>query len=63
MADYIVNVYNSRRLYSKLGYRSPNAFERQAHEAAKQPIELTGTTHKGYSAVPVPTAYEITQSA
>lgn len=35
VADYIVNFYNSKRLHSKLGYRSPNKFERAAHEAAK----------------------------
>lgn len=36
--DYIVNFYNSRRLHSSLGYRSPNAFERQQNE--KQPISV-----------------------
>ena len=30
VADYIVNFYNSVRLHSKLGYLSPNAFERKS---------------------------------
>lgn len=27
VADYIVEFYNARRLHSKLGYQSPNAYE------------------------------------
>ena len=34
VADYMVNFYNSVRLHSKLGYLSPNAFERKS---ASQP--------------------------
>jgi putative transposase len=30
VADYIVSFYNSRRLNSTLGYKSPNAFEQQS---------------------------------
>ena len=44
LADYIVNFYNSRRLHSKLGYQSPNAFERKAHEAEKNPIRVSAGT-------------------
>jgi transposase InsO family protein len=44
VADYIVNFYNSRRLHSKLGYQSPNAFEREVHEAEKNPIRVSAGT-------------------
>lgn len=38
IADYIVGFYNAVRLHSRLGYLSPNAYERQA---AKHPIDLS----------------------
>ena len=34
IADYIVGFYNSKRLHSTLGYRSPNDFEQQTLKAA-----------------------------
>ena len=30
VADYIVSFYNAKRLHSKLGNMSPNAFERES---------------------------------
>ncbi len=42
IADYIVNFYNSHRLYSKLGYLAPNAFEQKS--AIKQRIALCEKT-------------------
>jgi putative transposase len=42
VTDYIVNFYNSRRLHSKLGYLSPNDYERKMTE--KQPILVSEKT-------------------
>jgi putative transposase len=42
VTDYIVNFYNSRRLHSKLGYLSPNDYERKITE--KQPIQVSEKT-------------------
>ncbi len=42
VADYIVEFYNARRLHSKLGYLSPNAYERNL--MGKQPIAVSGKT-------------------
>ena len=42
VADYIVNLYNSVRLHSKLGNLSPNAFEQKS--ATKQPIDVSEKT-------------------
>ena len=39
VTDYIVGFYNSERLHSKLGYLSPNAYERTA--AATPPIGVS----------------------
>ncbi|MGZ5006467.1 MAG: IS3 family transposase, partial [Methylobacter sp.] len=36
VTDYIVGFYNSQRLHSTLGYRSPNVYEREM--ALEQPI-------------------------
>ena len=38
VTDYIVNFYNSRRLHSSLGYRSPNNYEIKM--ITKQPIAV-----------------------
>ena len=38
VSDYIVNFYNSRRLHSSLGYRSPNNYEIKM--ITKQPIAV-----------------------
>ncbi|MDT4867415.1 IS3 family transposase ISPosp5 [compost metagenome] len=38
IADYIVGFYNAVRLHSRLDYRSPNSYERQA---AIHPIEVS----------------------
>ncbi|WP_227467399.1 IS3 family transposase, partial [Escherichia coli] len=37
ITDYIVNFYNSTRLHSKLGYRSPAQYETLASPAAQLP--------------------------
>ncbi|WP_232219893.1 IS3 family transposase [Pseudogulbenkiania sp. MAI-1] len=42
VADYIVGFYNTRRRHSKLGYQSPNAFERQT--TGQVPIAVSGNT-------------------
>jgi putative transposase len=42
VTDYIVGFYNSQRLHSTLGYRPPNAFEREM--AAKQPSVVSEKT-------------------
>ena len=42
VADYIVGFYNSTRLHSKLGYLSPNAFERKS--ATQPPIDASEIT-------------------
>ena len=42
VADYIVGFYNCKRLHSKLGNLSPNAFERES--ATQQPIDLSEKT-------------------
>ena len=42
VADYIVGFYNSTRLHSKLGYLSPNAFERKS--ATQPPIDVSEIT-------------------
>ena len=39
VAEYILAFYNSARLHSKLGYLSPNAYERIV--TVKQPIEVS----------------------
>ena len=40
ISDYILGFYNSKRLHSTLGYRSPNAYERDSTE--KPPIAVSG---------------------
>jgi putative transposase len=42
IADYIVGIYNSVRLHSKLGNLPPNAFEQKS--AIKLPIAMSGKT-------------------
>ena len=42
IVDYIVGFYNSTRLHSTLGYRSPNVYEKTM--TAKQPITLSEKT-------------------
>jgi putative transposase len=42
VTDYIVGFYNSQRLHSTLGYRPPNAYEREM--AAQQPIFVSEKT-------------------
>ena len=42
VADYIVGFYNSTRLHSKLGYLSPNAFERKS--STQPPIDVSEIT-------------------
>lgn len=42
VADYIVGFYNCRRLHSKLGNLSPNAFERES--AKQQPMDVSEIT-------------------
>ncbi|MFT7117094.1 MAG: putative transposase [Rhodoferax sp.] len=42
VADYIVSFYNSKRLHSKLGNLSPNAFERES--ATQPPINVAEIT-------------------
>ncbi len=42
VTDYIVGFYNSQRLHSKLGYLSPNVFERKM--ADEQPILVSEKT-------------------
>ncbi len=37
ITDYIVNFYNSTRLHSKLGYRSPAQYEMLASPATQLP--------------------------
>ena len=41
-ADYVVSFYNTKRLHSKLGNMSPNAFERESTH--KKPIQLSEIT-------------------
>ena len=42
VADYLVGFYNCKRLHSKLGNLSPNAFERES--ATQQPIDVSEIT-------------------
>jgi transposase InsO family protein len=42
VTDYIVGFYNSQRLHSTLGYRSPNVYEREM--TVKQPIPVSEKT-------------------
>ena len=42
VADYIVGFYNCKRLHSKLGNLSPNAYERES--AKQQPIDVSEIT-------------------
>ena len=42
VAHYIVGFYNSTRLHCKLGYLSPNAFERKS--ATQHPIDVSEIT-------------------
>jgi len=42
VADCIVDFYNNTRLHSKLGYLSPNAFERES--ATQLPIDVSEIT-------------------
>ena len=42
IADFIVGIYNSTKLHSKLGNLPPNAFERKS--TSKKPIKLSEIT-------------------